>query len=127
MRTATALLIVAMANPAIAAEVMDGVPAQFQGGWNSVPAHCGTSKNDSALRIEKDHIYFWESDGPILAVVAHGKHEIAIIVELSGEGQTWLSTAHFKLSPAQDRLVYASTPGEDFVRHRCPPGKSRGD
>ena len=123
MRIATGLLIVGIAHPAMAAEVMEGVPTQFLGGWNSVLAHCGTSQNDSSLRIESDHIYFWESDGPILAVVVQGQHELAIIVELSGEGQTWLSTAQFKLSPAKDKLIYASIPGEDFVRHRCPPGK----
>jgi hypothetical protein len=115
--------MIGMASPATAAEVMDSVPAQFLGGWNSVLAHCGTSQNDSSLRIESDHIYFWESDGPILAVVAQGQHEMAIIVELSGEGQTWLRTAQFKLSPAKDKLIYTSTLGDEFVRFRCPPGK----
>jgi hypothetical protein len=123
MKVATGLFLFLTSTSVTAADVLDGVPAQFSGEWNSVIAHCGTANNDSALRIERSHIYFWESDGPVLAVVAQGEYEIVLIVELSGEGQTWLSTAHFKLSPAKDKLIYASTPGEDHVRYRCPPGK----
>ncbi len=122
MRSATALLLLATANTSLAADVVDGVPAQFQGEWNSVLAHCGTDKNDSVLRIARHHIYFWESDGPIKAVVAQGQYEVALITVLSGEGQTWLSTAQFKLSPGKDKLIYTSTPGEEFVRYRCPSG-----
>ena len=123
MRTAAALALLLGSTAASAADVVDGVPEQFLGEWNSVLEHCGTGNNDSVLRIERHHIHFWESDGSIKAVVVHGQYEIALINELSGEGQTWLSTAQFRLSPGQDKLIYTSNPGEEFVRYRCPSGK----
>ena len=123
MRTTTAFLLLAASIQATAAEVVDDVPEQFLGEWNSVIADCGTGNNDSVLRIERNHIYFWESDGPIKSIVAHGQYEIALITELTGEGQTWLSTAQFKLSPGKDKLIFTSIPGEEFVRYRCPSGK----
>jgi hypothetical protein len=46
--------------------------------------------------------------------------EIALIVELSGEGETWLATAKFKLSPDGRMLTdHTSIPGKEIVRYRC--------
>ena len=123
MRTTTAFLLLAASIQATAADVVDDVPEQFLGEWNSVIADCGTGANDSVLRIERNHIYFWESDGPIKSVVVHGMYEIAMITELSGEGETWLSADQFRLSPGKDQLIFTSIPGEEFVRYRCPSSK----
>ena len=114
---ATALLCPMLAA---AAELVPSVPEQFRGGWNAHVADCGTGDNDSALRIDADAITYYESDGPVKAVVAHGRYEIALILELSGEGQTWLTTEHFKLSPGENKLTSVNLPGEGFVRYRCP-------
>ncbi len=75
------------------------------------------------LKIEADRITYWESDGPIKAVVVRGKYEIALIAELSGEGETRLSTAHFKLSPEKNMLIDMSDPEIEFIRYRCPLGE----
>jgi|SRR5690606_35620965 len=103
-----------------AADVVPSVPSQFIGEWNARIADCGTGDNDSALRIRKSQIEYYESDGPIKAVVSHGRYEIALILELSGEGQTWIATEHFKLSPGEDTLTSINQPGDGFVRYRCP-------
>lgn len=96
------------------------MPVQFLGGWNAAVADCGAGNNDSVLEIKANHISFWESDGPIKAIVVHGQYEVALIAELSGEGETWLTTAQFKLSPGKDKLVSTSISGTEFVRYRCP-------
>ncbi len=41
---------------------------------------------------------YWESDGPVRAVVSEGRYEIALILHLSGEGETGIATERFKLS-----------------------------
>ena len=120
MKLSLSLALMAAGIPVLAAEPVNSIPAQFLGEWNAVIADCGTGNNDSVLKIKANHISYWESDGPIKAVVVHGRYEVALIAELSGEGQTWLTTAQFKLSPGQDKLVSTTVPGSDFVRYRCP-------
>jgi len=63
---------------------------------------------------------FWESDGPVMAVISEGRHEIALILHLSGEGETCIATEHFKLSQDGKELTSVNPPGEGFVRRRCP-------
>ena len=120
MKSLLALAFLAVSGSAAASEPAEAMPAQFIGEWNAVVADCGTGNNDSVLEIKSSHISYWESDGPIKAIVVHGRYEVALIVELSGEGQTWLTTAQFKLSPGGDKLVSTSDPGNEFVRYRCP-------
>jgi hypothetical protein len=115
-----AFVLLAVGASAAASEPAASMPAQFLGEWNAVVADCGTGNNDSVLEIKSNHISYWESDGPLKAIVVHGRYEVALIAELSGEGQTWLTTAQFKLSPGEDKLVSTSIPGNEFVRFRCP-------
>lgn len=97
------------------------IPEQFQGEWNRNPEGCGTAMDDSRLRLGPDTIRYHESSGPIRAAVARGRRELALIVELSGEGETWLRTEHFRLSPSMDALSTVGGAGEPFVRYRCAP------
>lgn len=98
------------------------MPDRFVGEWNASLSDCGTANNDSRLLIRKDHITFWESDGPVKAVVSEGRYEIALILHLSGEGETWIATEHFKLSQDGEELTSVNPPGDGFVRRRCPKG-----
>jgi hypothetical protein len=118
MRSLIAVLLLLPAT-VTAADVVPAVPDQFVGEWNARLADCGTGENDSALRIRKKQIEYYESDGPIKAVVSRGRYEIALILELSGEGQTWITTEHFKLSPGGEKLTSVNQPGDGFVRYRC--------
>jgi hypothetical protein len=96
------------------------VPDRFVGQWAGSLDDCGSDTDDLALRITPNHVSYWESGGPVKAVVVRGDHEIALILELTGEGETWLSAVTFKLSPDGLRLVdTSSVPGQEVVRYRC--------
>ena len=93
------------------------IPPAFVGEWNANPAKCGAREDESFLKIEPHYVYFWESSGPVRASVTRGR-ELALILELNGEGETWLSTHEFVLSAHGSMLV--TTGGtEHFKRYRC--------
>jgi len=104
-------------SPISAAELSPTVPIQFQGRWNADLKHCG--HGESRLEIRANKITFYESSGPIKAIVTQGKDEVALIAELAGEEGTYLSLRRFQLSEDQKELsdVSGLTP---FVRRRCP-------
>ncbi len=118
----TVIFIAALLVPisSIAGSDVALVPDRFTGQWAGSPDSCGSDTDDMILRIAPDHIAYWESDGPIKAVVVRGDNEIALISEVSGEGETWLSTAKFTLSQDGRQLIdNTSVPGKEFVRHKC--------
>lgn len=116
---ALAPVIVAGICAAPAQEVT--IPAQFQGEWNENLEHCGTGANHARFRIEPDRIRFYESGGPVRAVVTEGELEMAVIARLSGEGMEYLALLHYRLSPDHTRLVEHGLYGAPVVRYRCPP------
>lgn len=112
-----AIALLALSPAPTGADV--AVPERFVGAWASSPASCGSDVDDLALRLAPRHIYYWESDGPVRSVEMRGD-EIALIVELSGGGETWLAAAKFKLS-SDGRMLTDNTgaPGNKIVRYRC--------
>ena len=122
------LLLALMLAPisTLATDRQDTVPARFQGEWNVDLEHCGTGLNDSRLRINADRIRFYESGGPIRAVVTQGEFDLAIIAELSGEGQVWLSYKHFRLSSDHTYLLDVTDPDSEMIRYRCPVAQNNG-
>jgi hypothetical protein len=114
-------LICAYGTAAAAAERVASVPGPFQGEWMADLKGCGSKSDDSRLEIGADRIRFYESSGPIRAVVVQGDRELALIVELSGEGERWLSFSHFRLSEDGKSLTDVSSEPA-FVRHRCAKG-----
>lgn len=113
------LLVLICAGPAGAAELQSTVPARFQGDWASSVKQCGADYDELRLSIGASTIRFQESGGSIKAVVTQGESELALISELSGEGETWLDISHFRLSTDQSTLV-DMTGETEVVRHRCP-------
>ncbi len=114
------VLAIALLAPAVVPSSGDVVvPERLVGTWASSPVSCGSDADDLALRITSHHVFHWESDGPIRAVVVRG-NEIALISELSGESEIWLSTAKFELSADGHILTDSTTiPGKEIVRYRC--------
>jgi hypothetical protein len=109
-----------LAAPApVPGDVQFTMPAGFQGEWNENLEH-GTGLNDSRLRITATTIRFYESGGPVKAVVRRGSFEIMLITELSGEGQSWLAAHRLILSSDGSYLTAPSEEGRDLVRYRCP-------
>jgi len=123
--TGSALVLAALlgvAPAASAAEQLSQIPVAFQGLWMAEPRHCLPGPTDESwLRIEAGRISFYESTGPVLAVVARGREEIAVITELSGEGSTWLHPLRLRLDGTGQRLAL-ETVGVDGAmgRVRCP-------
>lgn len=110
---------------ALATEHVPTIPDRFVGSWAGSPASCGSDADDLVLRLDHHHISYWESEGPVRSVVVRGGNEVALISELSGEGETWLSTAKFELSSDGAILTDSTTiPGQDIVRYRCPAGSA---
>jgi len=120
MKTLLMLAIIAAGGSAMASESVDSMPDQFIGEWNADVADCGIGRNDSILKIDANTISYWESVGFMQAIVVQGRREVALIADMSGEGEEWLATAHFKLSEAGDELVSMDERGGEFVRYRCP-------
>jgi hypothetical protein len=120
MRTALAISALLLPLSVVAGSGGATVPDRFLGSWAGSPDSCGSDADDMILRIAPRRISYWESEGPIRAVVTRGDAEIALISELSGEGETWLSTANFKLSQDGRQLIDdTSVPGQQFVRYKC--------
>ena len=111
----------ALAAPApVPRDVQFAMPPEFQGEWNEDRQHCGTGLNDSRLRITATTVRFYESGGPVKAVVRRGAFEIMFIAELSGEGQSWLAAHRLILSSDGSYIMVPSDEGPDLVRYRCP-------
>lgn len=119
MKSALLTATLLLSPCALASESVADVPARFVGLWAGSPDACGSDADDMVLRIAPRHIAYWESEGPILAVVVQ-RNEIAVISELSGEGETWLSTATFTLSDDGRRLSGSGIDSaEPWTRYRC--------
>ena len=120
MRSIIAITALLLPLPLLAGGTAPTVPDRFIGYWAGSPTSCGSDADDLILRIGARQISYWESEGPIKAAVTRGDNEIALIAELSGEGETWLATAKFKLSQDGHRLIDDTTiPGQEVVRYRC--------
>lgn len=120
MRIAAALAALLCSATVAASTDVPQVPDQYIGQWAGSPGACDSEADDLTLRISKERIAYWESEGPILASISRGSRELALIIELSGEGETWLATAKFELSEDGQQLIGSTTiPGKSVVRHRC--------
>ena len=62
------------------------------------------------------------SIGPVRAVIIEDALQAVVIAHLRGEGETWLSHPHFRLSDDMNTLTDVLEQG-NVIRHRC-PGKS---
>jgi hypothetical protein len=117
MKLVTLLLSLTIST-GVLAQTQVKIPRKFQGEWNMQPAACGTALNDSVLLLESEKISYYETSGPVRAVLAHG-HELGLLAELSGEGHTSIHAAQFRLSRDGRTLIdELSTP--QLKRYRCP-------
>jgi hypothetical protein len=118
-KTAILLAMAAMATMSadLAAQPATVIPQPFRGEWNMEMADCGSSRNDSVLRLESRTVKYFDSAGPLRAVVTRGR-DIALVAELSGEGETRLHVAQFRLSRDGRTLTDLLTEPA-LVRYRC--------
>lgn len=92
------------------------IPLQFQGKWSQ---DCEDEDAISTLLIEPNQINFYESSGPIRAVVQRGEFEVALISELSGEGEAWLSLTKFRLGGGNTNLIDVTDENAPYIRQKC--------
>lgn len=105
--------------PALAAETRGTIPEQFRGTWAATAAHCAAVGAESKLSIHKTGIDFYESRGRLLAIAVDGETELALLIELSGEGDTWLEAMRFTLSEDHHTLTDVTGRRRGSVRVRC--------
>ena len=118
--------LAALTEAPTAAPASAEIPPPFQGYWSD---DCQSASSQNQLRIEAREIAFFESGGEVRAVVVRGD-DIALIVDMYGEGEEWLATQTFKLMDNGQTLVdtgnvYAED-GKPMVRKRCAPRSAAG-
>jgi len=96
------------------------IPAKFHGEWNENLTDCGTGNNDSSLTITATEMHFYESDGTVRGAFMRGPYEILIVLDMSGEGSSWMSSFQYTLAGNGQYLSARNDDGSLFVRYRCP-------
>ncbi len=121
MRRAVIILAFLCSGVSNAAEIPKTVPKQFQGTWAATAQQCAAPVSESKLVISDQRLAFYESDGPIRDIDFDGKSELVLVVELSGEGETWLATVKFRLSEDRKTLIDVTDRHQTMTRVRCKP------
>ena len=107
-KIASAIVITTFSFFAVeAAESHKIIPTIFQGKWTSSLKDCGTD-HETNLEIFKNHISFFESDGPTISIVTKQKNE-------------WLDFVHFKINNKNNQLtdITDAYNKNKLIRHRC--------
>jgi len=103
-----------------ASETHNTIPKIFQGKWTSNLKNCGID-NETNLEIFKDHLSFYESNGPTKSIVTKQKNELALIIELTGEGEKWILFVNYKINSKNNRLTDITDTDEKnkLIRYKC--------
>jgi len=99
------LPILLLAGAATAAETRDAIPEQFHGVWAGSESDCVLGFPDSILTIGARQMDFYASRSRVLSIAVDGEMELAVLLEASGEGESWLATRQFRLSPDGKELT----------------------
>jgi hypothetical protein len=89
-----------------AAELRDVIPEHFRGAWAGSWMHC-TFGGESTLTIGERTVDFYESRGRVLSIATEGDTELGLLIEATGEGQTWLTAIKFTLSEDHQTLFFS--------------------
>ena len=121
MRTrlsSTACVLACAVTCAWPTETRRSVPAPFRGEWEVDGRLCGTGEGDGRLVVSAGQLEFYESIGPVRAVIVETPLDVTVVAELSGEGETWLERHRFRLS-RDHRTLEDAFEGGSVTRHRC--------
>ena len=105
---------------ATAADQQQTIPTRFQGKWDFNLESCSSRVSEGRLVIGANRIQFYESGGSVRDVVTRGNFDLELSIELSGEGETWISDQYFRLSDDRKSLTDITRGNPGFVRYRCP-------
>lgn len=110
----------------LAAEVHTSIPNQFLGRWGgSIQSCADPGADDLTLVVDPGRMRFWESSGRVLAAATDGPLKLALLMEFSGEGETWLEALEFQLSPDRSRLNAVAGRRNVASRVRCPQAAAK--
>ena len=115
--TFVGFIALVVAATALGAQNALRVPPRFQGIWLQNLKSCA-EPGEGYFRLSEREVIGYESKGPIKALVVRG-NELALIAEMSGEGETWLSVDLFELSQDGKTLVDKQS-YPPITRFRCP-------
>lgn len=120
------LAVVALTSGlALGADARKVIPDQFLGEWGASKASClehhtdSPNTDDLEMHIEPSRISFYERSGKVLAVATSGKRHLALILEITSQGDTWLSTQEFELSADMNTITDVTGHQQSPVRTRC--------
>lgn len=125
MKIVFAIFLISIPTYSAAIDSLKTIPAYFQGNWTYRPDECGFHPltNDvypSLITINKHGIMYYESSGNAAAIVRRSQNEVAMILEFSGDGTSWLAYKHFILSEGKKTISDVSNPRSNKTIYRCP-------
>lgn len=123
MKLQTIILSIAVTVLGVATTVaaqQQTIPAQFWGKWDFDLESCSSPASEGRLVISAGRVEFYESRGSVQNVVTHSNSDLELSIELSGEGETWISDRYFQLSDDQKSLTDITSGKPGFMRYRCP-------
>jgi hypothetical protein len=119
LRVLAIITSIVLTGSAGAVQQVPTVPKQFRGEWNVKLNLCGTYDEDGRLVISERAISYYESIGPVRAVIVANPRDVVVIAQVRGEGETWLARHHLLLS--NDLSILTEVFGSHSVsRFRCP-------
>ncbi|MGB3805843.1 MAG: hypothetical protein WA936_01450 [Erythrobacter sp.] len=107
-------------GPTRAADAAGGIPRRFQGVWDYAQGICDPA-SDLRVEIEDDRITFYESLGEVDEVTVRSPSEVAVELDMEGEGESWENTLLLTLSDDGETLTPRNADGSDnpMPRTRC--------
>ena len=114
--------LIGYGSASAAADYLTEMPTQWRGTWAEDLADCSKQEQLTTITITADAMRFYESGGHIRGAFERGRFEIMVVMDMSGEGQTWLSSMHF--TAASDFQYIQSVPliadSPKLTLYRCP-------
>lgn len=114
------LILMLTTGTVTAEDQQQTIPEPFRGKWDFNLESCSSRGSEGRLIISAGRVEFYESIGSVRSVVTHGNSDLELTMELSGEGETWISNYYFRLSDDQKSLTDLTNGNPGFVRYRCP-------
>lgn len=100
------------------------IPEDWRGVWAENLSDCSVREELATFSVGADRIDFYESGGRVRGAFLRGPFELMVVLEMSGEGHTWMTSMHFT---AASDFQYIQTVPDDpdagkLTLYRCPVG-----
>ncbi|HTG38633.1 hypothetical protein [Sphingomonas sp.] len=96
---------------------IDAIPAEWRGTWAGRDG-CGQAAT-MRVDVEADRLMFYESEGRASEIERRAPREIALRLDMSGEGESWTRRATLALSADGERLTRTEAGLDPVTYTRC--------